>query len=72
MYPAGAFAVFMVSVDKDAYLYFKALSQQVVNDGGVYHPASATPPGNISNGALGLFFGCSETSISKEYNIHVK
>lgn len=43
------------SISKEAYSYYKALLQQFENDGGAYKPTPATPPGNISNGALGLF-----------------
>lgn len=43
------------SISKDAYSYYKVLLQQFENDGGAYKPTPATPPGNISNGALGLF-----------------
>jgi hypothetical protein len=43
------------SISKDAYSYYKVLLQQFENDGGAYKPTPATPPGNINNGALGLF-----------------
>lgn len=43
------------SVSKEAYDYYKVLLQQFENDGGAYKPTPSTPPGNISNGALGLF-----------------
>ncbi|MFV0507289.1 MAG: DUF4249 family protein [Bacteroidales bacterium] len=37
------------------YNFYKALIDQFENDGGAFKPAPASPPGNISNGALGLF-----------------
>ena len=43
------------SLSKEAYLYYKALFQQLETDGGAFKPAPASPPTNISNGALGFF-----------------
>ncbi|MFA9389039.1 MAG: DUF4249 domain-containing protein [Prolixibacteraceae bacterium] len=43
------------SLTKEAYCYYKALLDQFDNDGGAYKPSPASPPGNISNGGLGLF-----------------
>ena len=43
------------SLTHEDYNYYKNLIDQFDNDGGAYKPSPATPPGNISNGALGLF-----------------
>ena len=56
-YPsAGSFyKITMNSVTKEIFDYYKALISQFRNDGGVYTPSPASPPSNISNGALGYF-----------------
>ena len=43
------------SLTKEAYTYYKVLLDQFENDGGSYKPTPTSPPGNISNGGLGLF-----------------
>lgn len=43
------------SLTFEDYNYYKNLIDQFDNDGGSYKPSPSTPPGNISNGALGLF-----------------
>lgn len=43
------------SLTKESYNYYKALLDQFDNNGGAYKPTPASPPGNISNGGLGLF-----------------
>jgi hypothetical protein len=45
----------MHSITKEIYDYYKGLISQIRNDGGVYTPSPASPPTNISNGALGYF-----------------
>jgi hypothetical protein len=45
----------MHSISKEIYEYYKALIGQFRNDGGIYTPSPASPPTNISNGALGFF-----------------
>jgi hypothetical protein len=45
----------MHSITEEIYDYYKALIAQIRNDGGVYTPTPASPPTNISNGALGYF-----------------
>jgi len=55
MYPGDSIFVRLSSLTKEAYLYYKALLQQFENDGGAFQPAPASPPTNISNGALGFF-----------------
>lgn len=47
--------VALSSLTKESYNYYKALLDQFDNDGGAYKPTPASPPGNISNGGLGLF-----------------
>lgn len=44
------------SLTKQAYQYYRLLGKQLEGDGGVYKPLPATAPGNISGGALGLFY----------------
>jgi len=46
---------YLVSVSREACLYFQALSDQFYQDGGAFSPAPATPPTNLSNGAQGFF-----------------
>jgi len=43
------------SLTKEAYLFYKAIMQQYESDGGTFQSAPASPPTNISNGALGFF-----------------
>ena len=43
------------SLSKTAYYFQASLLKQLVNDGGSFKPAPATPIGNISGDALGLF-----------------
>jgi len=47
--------VALSSLTRDGYNYYKNLIDQFGNDGGAYKPTPASPPGNISNGGLGLF-----------------
>jgi hypothetical protein len=47
--------VALSSLTKEAFNYYKNLLDQFDSDGGAYKPTPASPPGNISNGALGLF-----------------
>lgn len=47
--------VTLSSLTKEGFNYYKALLEQFGNDGGAYKPTPASPPGNISNGGLGLF-----------------
>lgn len=44
------------SLTKETYNYFDVLRKQLENDGSVYKPVPASAAGNISNGALGLFY----------------
>ncbi|NII26084.1 DUF4249 domain-containing protein [Pseudoflavitalea sp. X16] len=44
------------SLTRHTYEYFKALEKQFLVDGNVYQPAPASASGNISGGALGLFW----------------
>jgi hypothetical protein len=44
------------SLTKEAYDYFTILGKQVANNGTVYKPSPASPKGNVSGGALGLFY----------------
>lgn len=49
------------SLTKETYEYFNTIVKQFIDDGNVYKPAPASAKGNISGGALGLFWA---TSIS--------
>jgi len=44
------------SLTPEAYDYFNELGKQFQNDGNVYKPTPASATGNISGGALGLFW----------------
>jgi hypothetical protein len=46
----------LCSITKEAYNYFSELRKQLQTDGNVYKPVPASAAGNISNGALGLFW----------------
>lgn len=52
----------MYSVDRTTYDFYRSLIEQFSNDGGAYTPTPATPRGNISRGALGLFRAVEESS----------
>jgi hypothetical protein len=54
-WPGDSIYVALSSLTKEGYSYYKALLDQFDNDGGAYKPTPASPPGNISNGGLGLF-----------------
>lgn len=45
----------MSSLTKTGYNHYQSLIEQIKYDGGIYKPAPASPPTNLSNGALGLF-----------------
>lgn len=49
------------SLTKEAYNYYEALIAQLNYTAGVFHPAPANPPTNISNGGQG-FFGATAVS----------
>jgi len=51
----------LCSLTQNAYEYYDALNRQLQNDGNIYQPVPASAAGNISGGALGLFWA---TSIS--------
>ena len=46
---------YMVSVSRQACLYYQALIEQFYQDGGVFSSAPASPPTNLNNGAQGFF-----------------
>jgi hypothetical protein len=58
---AGAL-VRMYSVDRITYDFYRSLIGQFNNDGGAYSPTPATPRGNISGNAVGLFRAVEESS----------
>lgn len=62
VYPGMGAIVKMYSVDRTTYEFYKSLLEQFSNDGGAYSPTPATPQGNISNNALGLFRALHESS----------
>lgn len=54
--PGDSLQVRLSSLTRPTYDYFKALEKQFLDDGNVYRPAPASPAGNFSGGALGLFW----------------
>ncbi len=54
----------MSSLSLGAFKYFESLIKQFEYDGGAYKPSPASPPTNLSNGALGFFRASSITSKS--------
>lgn len=54
-WPGDSIYVALSSLTAEAYNYYKVLLDQFENDGGAYKPTPTSPPGNISNGGLGLF-----------------
>ncbi|MBN9380605.1 MAG: DUF4249 domain-containing protein [Chitinophagaceae bacterium] len=54
--PPEPFQARLMALTKEAYEYFNTLGKQFVDDGNVYKPAPASAAGNISGGALGLFW----------------
>jgi hypothetical protein len=67
--------VALSSLTKDGFNYFQNLLDQFGNDGGAYKPTPASPPGNISNGGLGLFRASAvsekRTKISRTSNEYI-
>lgn len=53
--PGSYYRIELHSITKEIFDFYNALACQVRNDGGVYSPTPASPPTNISNGALGYF-----------------
>jgi hypothetical protein len=54
--PNNTQQVKLSSLTKEAYEYFKVLISQFEDDGNAYKPVPASAAGNISGGALGLFY----------------
>ncbi|NII26083.1 DUF4249 domain-containing protein [Pseudoflavitalea sp. X16] len=54
--PGDSLQVRLSSLTRNTYDYLKALEKQFLDDGNVYRPTPASPTGNISGGALGLFW----------------
>jgi len=62
VYPGGndqPTQIKLCSLTKNAYEYYDALNRQLQNDGNIYQPVPASATGNISGGALGLFWATS-------------
>jgi hypothetical protein len=53
----------MYSISKKGFNFWKAITEQIESEGGIFNPAPATPPGNISGGALGLFQASAVSSV---------
>ena len=64
-YPGDTIRVRMSSLSSKAYNYFENLIGQFVTDGGAYKPTPASPPTNLSNGALGFFRASAVTNESR-------
>ncbi|HVW60812.1 MAG TPA: DUF4249 family protein [Puia sp.] len=54
--PPETFQGRLSSLTRESYEYFAASGKQFIDDGNVYKPAPASAKGNISGGALGLFW----------------
>jgi len=54
--PYDPVQVRLSALTRETYEYLKALEKQFLDDGNVYKPAPASAVGNISGGALGLFW----------------
>jgi len=65
-YERSNYKIEMHAITKEIYDYYKCLSAQFMTDGGVYTAAPASPPSNISNGALG-YFRASSVQVYKSY-----
>jgi len=61
VYPGKLVGIQMQSISKEAFEYYKSLISQLNFTAGVFHPAPANAPTNISNGGFG-FFGASAIS----------
>ncbi|MDR2887866.1 MAG: DUF4249 domain-containing protein [Bacteroidales bacterium] len=55
VYWQGDMYVRLNSLSEEAYMYYKALTEQFENDGGIFQPSPASAPTNISAGGLGFF-----------------
>lgn len=56
LFPHHPVQVRLGSITKETYDYFRVLINQLNVEGNVYKPVPASAPGNISGGALGLFY----------------
>jgi hypothetical protein len=60
-------AMRLYAFTKETYDYFSTAYKQLEYNGNIYKPAPASPRGNISGGALGLFYA---TAISNKLSYH--
>ena len=60
--PYDAVQVRLSALPRETYEYLKALEKQFLDDGNVYKPSPASAVGNISGGALGLFWATNISS----------
>jgi hypothetical protein len=63
--------VSLYSLTYEAYEFYRALISQFENDGGTFKPSPASPPSNISNGALGIFRASALDTMSIIMNEHI-
>ncbi|MGB5990078.1 MAG: DUF4249 family protein [Marinifilaceae bacterium] len=61
---ANKLKVKLMSINKEAYEYYKILVSQIKNDGGMYSPSPASPVTNIKGGALGYFMTLDVSTIT--------
>jgi hypothetical protein len=54
--PGPPIQIRLHSFTKETYDYFNTLYKQLENNGNIYKPTPASAHGNISGGALGLFY----------------
>jgi len=57
--PGDQVAIQMESITRETYDYYLALINQLKYASGVFHPAPANAPTNISNGGQGFFYAAS-------------
>ena|GEM_PF-2835467 len=63
----GAYVmVYLESINSETYIFYKGIIDQFNADGGGFSSIPATPPSNISNGALGLFKTPAISAITKK------
>jgi hypothetical protein len=65
-FPGDTVIVSVQSITEETYTFYKNLISQLKNDGAAFKPVPASPKGNISNGALGLFRASSVIELRKK------
>jgi hypothetical protein len=60
--PGQGAEVKMYSVNKETYEFYKSLLHQFENDGGTFSPTPSLFHGNVTGGAIGIFWAADESS----------